>query len=907
MQVHLHNSRSNLLRALKSLAITCAIASAASAETIWIEGENPTQSTMHRHPWWYDQVKREAFSGGDFISNFDKNPGEAEYQFTAAKAGAHEFWVRANPIGSSMGYKLGDGQWTPIDLSKGAIGSENVAADGKPDLRFIAWFRVGSLDLKQGKNTIRFRIDSKNSNHGYLDCFVLSDEHFQPHGILKPGQIVAAEKQIADDNRGWFVFRPRGELPERPAPANESDEVNLRFLNEKFAGDGGFIQAKGSRFVHSLTGEPVRFWAVNGPLGDLQDRASLDRCAKLLAKYGVNLVRIHGGYFDESGNVDPAKVKHALDVVQSMKAEGIYSHFSVYFPLWLSPKPDNKWLKGYDGSKHPFAALCFDPDFQAQYRNWLKALLLTPDAATGKSLVDEAAVFGIELINEDSYLFWTFATANIPDPELKILERQFGDWLKQKYGTLDKALAAWNGQRETRDDLAAGRIGFRGLWNIAHEKTARDKDTVRFLVESQRKFYQDTYKFLRGLGFKGQITASNWATADPQVLGPLEKYSYTVTDFIDRHGYFGCNMKGEAEWSIRDGYTYSDRSALRFEAEEPGKPRLFVHPAMDPSYDNKPSMISETTFNRPNRYRSEAPLFYASYGSLQGSDSIVHFALDGINWSVKPGYFMQPWTIATPAMMGQFPAAALVYRKGLVGEGRLMVDLNLKLDDILDLKGTPLPQDAALDELRLKDVTHGAGPRAGDVIDPLVHFVGRTNVNFRTESEPSQIADLRPYIDRQARTVTSSTRELKLNYGAGVLTINAPAAQGISGALREAGKTKLADLTISSDMPLGHIIAVSLDGQPLANSKRILLQVMSEEKPTNFRTAPFGEGVKRIVSIGQDPWLVKEFSGTVEFHRPDAARLQVEALDHSGFPAASAGHADAIKLVPATIYYLIHP
>ena len=47
---------------------------------------------------------------------------------------------------------------------------------------------------------------------------------------------------------------------------------------------------------------------------------------------------------------------------------------------------------------------------------------------------------------------------------------------------------------------------------------------------------------------------------------------------------------------------------------------------MDPSYDNKPSMNSETTWNRPNRYRSEAPLYYAAYGALQDSDAIVHFA-----------------------------------------------------------------------------------------------------------------------------------------------------------------------------------------------------------------------------------------------------------------------------------------
>ena len=241
------------------------------AETIWIEGENPTQSTMNRHPWWYDQVKRDQFSGGDFISNFsDKKVGEAEYEFKAAKAGSHEFWVRANPISASMSYRLNGGAWTAIDLDqKKAIDSRNVALDGKPDLRFIAWFKVGSIDLPAGKNTIRFRMDSKNSNHGYLDCFVLASEHFQPNGILKPGQIAPGQQVAAEDGKDWFAFSPAADAPGKPSG------IDLRELNEKFAGEGGFIKAEGSRFVHGKTNEPVRFWAVNGPPGDLKDRPSL--------------------------------------------------------------------------------------------------------------------------------------------------------------------------------------------------------------------------------------------------------------------------------------------------------------------------------------------------------------------------------------------------------------------------------------------------------------------------------------------------------------------------------------------------------------------------------------------------------------------------------------------------------
>ena len=100
---------------------------------------------------------------------------------------------------------------------------------------------------------------------------------------------------------------------------------------------------------------------------------------------------------------------------------------------------------------------------------------------------------------------------------------------------------------------------------------------------------------------------------------------------------------------------------------------------------------------------------------------------------------------------------------------------------------------------------------------------------------------------------------------------------------------------------------MSLDGKPLATSRRILLQVMSEEKATGFRTEPAPGGDKRIVSIGHDPWLVKEIDGVVKFKRADASRLKVTALDFNGDPGKSVGTASEIRLAPSTIYYLIAP
>ena len=165
--------------------------------------------------------------------------------------------------------------------------------------------------------------------------------------------------------------------------------------------------------------------------------------------------------------------------------------------------------------------------------------------------------------------------------------------------------------------------------------------------------------------------------------------------------------------------------------------------------------------------------------------------------------------------------------------------------------------------------------------------------------------NLQSLINHQAQTVTSATGEVKLDYGKGALIINSASAQGVSGLLHALGKVETRDLWISSDMELGHIVAVSLDQQPLERSHKILLQVMSEEKTTEYKTEPSGEGVKRITSIGRNPWQVRELNGKVSFKRADAGKLKVVALDFNGYPIETVGGAADISLQAKTLYYLV--
>jgi hypothetical protein len=227
----------------------------------------------------------------------------------------------------------------------------------------------------------------------------------------------------------------------------------------------------------------------------------------------------------------------------------------------------------------------------------------------------------------------------------------------------------------------------------------------------------------------------------------------------------------------------------------------------------------------------------------------------------------------------------------------------LNTNDLLNLKGTPLPQDANFDELRLKDVPQGTEVKPGQRIDPLIHYAGRVNVSFTGTPSQTTLSDLKPLVDRAAKTVRSSTRELTLDYEKGLLKINSPTAQGASGNLKAAGGFALTDYRIESEMDNGHIILVSLDGQPLGRSRRMLLQVMSEEKATGFATEDAGNGVKKITNIGGDPWRVKNLQGLLHFRNPRG--LHIQPLDFNGYAKGAAATGNSLTLAPETIYYLL--
>jgi hypothetical protein len=282
----------------------------------------------------------------------------------------------------------------------------------------------------------------------------------------------------------------------------------------------------------------------------------------------------------------------------------------------------------------------------------------------------------------------------MPNVYFRQLERMFGDWLIERYGSLDATMEAWHNQRDSRDDLLEGVVGLRSAQDMVYNARGfwrqRLSDQLTFLTEGQRAFYEDINSFMKNdIQSQTLVVAGNWTTANPAVLEAVERYTYEAGDVIDRHGYFEPEIHqgdGRQGYSVNPGDKYLDTTGLTIPDQLPVK---FVQ-----NY-GMPSMLSEINWNNPNKYKAEFPILLASYASLNGIDAPILFAL-GTQFDRVTNKF----ALFTPTGVGQFPAAALIYRNAYVAETGPVVLETLVLDDLLNFGGSFVNEDYNLDMFR---------------------------------------------------------------------------------------------------------------------------------------------------------------------------------------------------------------
>ena len=645
---------------------------------------------------------------------------------------------------------------------------------------------------------------------------------------------------------------------------------DLRGLNEPIAGQSGFIRISGDKngFVRG-DGVPVRFWGANFNLSRNLDMKDLGHSARFLAKRGVNMVRFGANLQSHAKNpeltdADPKNIEHAWRLLAAMKKEGIYTTIMPYWSADLKHVPKSWGIEGWPENQSPMGLLFFDAQLQLGYKAWLKALLVPRNPYTGISLAQDPALAMIHIQNEDSLLFWT--EQGIKGKQLELLGKQFAEWAKLKYGTLEAALREWSGGGMPEDAPARGVLGIHIVWQFTQPRSGGVKkrldDQLQFFAETMYHFNKEIVRYLReDLGCKQLIIAGNWKTADSARLYDAERWSYTAGDVLAVNRYYHPPHLGpDRGWRINKNDRFQNVSVLFNPTAFP----MAVKQAV-----GYPMIVTETLWVPPLGYQSEAPFLAAAYESLTGLDGAFWVDMFETEWSDRDraawdSASRRKWTIATPMVLGQFPAAALLFRRGDVSRGRPIIQEHRSLQQLWERVPPVIAEESGFDPNRDQGDTAKQSQITG-AIQPLAFLVGPAEVVFGSDPAKTTVVDLNRYIDREKKLVRSVTGELVWDYGRGLCTIDTPRSQGATGLLKSVGPIKLRDVTISSENSYATVLVVSLDDQPLARTGSILVQIGTRARPTGWTDHAVTFSIDRsrektsgrqIDDTGRMPWII---------------------------------------------------
>lgn len=551
--------------------------------------------------------------------------------------------------------------------------------------------------------------------------------------------------------------------------------ADVSFLNDgqRPAGKHGFLKVDGDRFTFE-DGTPARFWGANVAAYALFDDVNEIRVhARRIAQLGFNLIRIHhhdspwvgSNVVDRDAPTSQVLNQRSMEKldwwIKCLKDEGVYVWLDLHVGREFKPG-DN--IPGFDEVARQKGIVrgfnYFNERIEQLMRDFQEAYLTHRNPYTGLRYLDDPAVAMLQITNEND-LVTHFGNLMLPDKNNPFHQRLF----------------------EEQADLFSKRTGHSRarVW-----RTWETGPSKLLLADLEHHFNVRMLRHLRSLGAKVPIsTTSYWSAGCPAALASL-----TDGDYIDIHSY-----GGEHELFKDPRYESGMLSAIQ-----------------GGCVAGKPITISEWNVEHPKRDRFTSPLRMAAVAAHQGWDAVLLY-----NYSQMPlsGRKLDTWsTFLDPAMTSLMPAAAVLYRSGHVKESPSQAAFQIDTETLQTAGMTP----ASFPNLRIAGFTHRT-----QVLLPECRELDWLDVDPSLSDPVIPLAGKNP-VPRQAgdQTYRSDTKQLLHDFRNGVMLIDTPYTQAAMGAI--GGRSwSLSSTSFQVETPVAAIAVTSLDGRPLATSRRILV------------------------------------------------------------------------------------
>jgi hypothetical protein len=675
----------------------------------------------------------------------------------------------------------------------------------------------------------------------------------------------------------WYPWRATG--------VAENSILGMEDWLERPAGKHGRIARQGDKLMYD--NQPIKLWGVNLCYGTCApEKALADKRAAFYRKQGINAVRLHK-FADNTGwsgiqskdscvEYDPAGLDRMDYQIAKFKEAGIYVKLSAHFgSLKLGPadKQYAPFIEEFgpfrDGRiETPHSAIHYSPELQKVQILQMVNLLKHKNPHSGLLYAKDPAIAFIEIINEQSILFYTSMG---PLKASLTLRNQVGarfcDWLRKKYETQTKLELAWG---KTAFDCFAG-DGFKAVgeqldknnilplgnpwyWDPSQlngsqaSKKQRLLDTLQFLYELECGFYDRYIAAMREAGYEGEIVASNW-----QAGRALSHYANLLADTragtIDRHNYFGGGRANASMLSRAGSGVLSS-----------GMQQVAGYPFM----------MSEWIHVFPSEYGVEGPAILAAYGmGLQGWDVSFMFQ-NGDNGGFSPKIGRDQWDATAPQIMGLFPAVARQIYRG-----------DVKASDVVAKRYVHAP---SLFEGRLgfdEKVAQGYDEKEldGGTVPARSLAAVRTEVEFTDGWTETPAFNLKSYErDGQLASATGHLRWRESGPASdGSFTLDTPGSKAAVGfALGQ--KCELGAVTIEPKTRFCAIYVTAREkDNTIESSRDILVTALARARNTGMKFSPGGD---KMLVAGAAPILIEPVKATLTLRRQGSPKVYL--LDHDG-------------------------
>lgn len=693
-----------------------------------------------------------------------------------------------------------------------------------------------------------------------------------------------AELPDEPDFDKWYVWRGTG--------IADDSVLSMKNWIEHPAGKYGRIKRQGDKLVYH--GSPIKLWGLNLCYSTCAPGKSLaEKRAAFYANQGVNAVRLHK-FADNTGwggiqakntcvEYDSAGLDRMDYQVAKFKEAGIYIDLSAHFGTLKLGVDDRQYIPFLDEFgllrngrvELPHSAVFYSPELQRVQILQMVNLLKHRNPYTDLTYAKDPVIAFVEIINEQSILFYTS-----PEP-LRVsvtLRRQvaqrFCQWLREKYKTQEKLLGAWgkaafdcfagDGFKTDGESLDKNNILPIGnpwywdphqIWGAQSTKRQRLLDTLEFLYGLQTEFYDRYVKAMRAAGYKGEIIGSNWQ-AGRGYSHFANLYSDALVGTIDRHNYFSGDQ-ANATMLARPGSGILSSGMQQV--------------------DGRPFMLSEWIHEFPLEYGLEGPALVSAYGlGLQGWDASFMFQ-NGDDGSLSDRVGRDRWDATAPQIMGLFPAITRQIYRGDIKQSQSVAIRRVHVPSLFN--GELGFDDKVVQENDSKELDDSKVPaRAMAAV--------RSVIEFTDSPEQTPIFDMKPY--QKNDEIVSSTGQLRWREAntreasaldKGAFAIESPGTCAVIG-FNQGRSYRLGDMDLKFQCPFCAVYVTALEKKETVDSSQtLLITALARARNTNMKFSPSGE---RMLSKGVPPILMEPVEVAITFKRK--GKPTVFLLDHNGKP-----------------------